>query len=84
MYDKNNIFAKIARGEVPTNKICENTHALSFYDVNPVAQTHVLIIPKGEYENLFDFLHNASTEEQASFWDCVKETAREMNCDHLR
>lgn len=82
MYDKNNVFAKIARGDIPTNKIYENTHALSFYDVNPVAQTHVLIIPKGEYENMFDFLHNASTEEQASFWDCVKETAKKMNCDN--
>ena len=81
MYDKNNVFAKIARSEIPTNKICENEHALSFYDVNPVAETHVLIIPKGEYKNMFDFLHNAAAIEQSAFWDCVKETARKMNCD---
>lgn len=81
MYDKNNVFAKIVRGEIPTNKIYENEHALSFYDVNPVAETHVLIIPKGEYKNMFDFLHNATTIEQSAFWDCVKETARKMNCD---
>lgn len=81
MYDKNNVFAKIVRGEIPTNKICENEHALSFYDVNPVAETHVLIIPKGEYKNMFDFLHNATAIEQSAFWDCVKETACKMNCD---
>ena len=81
MYDKNNVFAKIVRGEIPTNKICENEHALSFYDVNPVAKTHVLIIPKGEYKNMFDFLHNASADEQSAFWACVKDTAHEMKCD---
>ena len=34
-YDKNNIFAKILRGEIPCKKIYENEHILSFYDINP-------------------------------------------------
>ena len=34
-YDKNNIFAKIIRGEIPCKKIYENEFILSFYDINP-------------------------------------------------
>ena len=34
-YDKNNIFAKILRGEIPCKKIYEDEFVLAFYDVNP-------------------------------------------------
>ena len=34
-YDKNNIFAKILRKEIPCKKIFENDHILSFHDINP-------------------------------------------------
>jgi diadenosine tetraphosphate (Ap4A) HIT family hydrolase len=80
MYDKNNVFAKIIRGEIPCKRVWENDFAISFYDLNPVAQTHILIIPKGEYINMFDFVNNASAEEQAGFWACLTETARNANC----
>jgi histidine triad (HIT) family protein len=35
IYDKNNIFAKILRNEIPCKKVYENEHVLAFYDVNP-------------------------------------------------
>jgi len=47
-YDKNNIFAKILRGEIPCDKVYENDHVLAFKDINPQKKIHVLIIPKGE------------------------------------
>ena len=75
MYDRNNIFAKIARGDVATTPIVENEYALSFRDVNPVSETHVLVIPRGEYENIFEFTRNASPAEQAGFWDVFNRTA---------
>ena len=34
-YDKNNIFAKILRGEIPCDKVYENDHVLAFKDINP-------------------------------------------------
>ena len=81
MYDKNNVFAKIIRGEIPTTKIYENEHALSFYDVNPMFLTHVLVIPKGEYENILDFAKNASADEHAGFWDCFTKTADKLGVE---
>ena len=62
-YDKNNIFAKILRGEIPCKKIYEDEFVLAFYDVNPQKKIHALVIPKGEYVNLDDFSSKASEKE---------------------
>ena len=35
MYDNNNIFAKILRGEIPCSKIYEDDFVFSFHDINP-------------------------------------------------
>ena len=66
-YDKENIFAKIIRGEIPCDKIYEDDYALSFEDIRPQAPSHVLIIPKGEYTDMSDFSANASDEEIVGF-----------------
>ena len=63
IYDDNNIFAKILRGEIPCNKIYEDNFILSFYDINPQKKIHALVIPKGKYVDLDDFSLNASSEE---------------------
>ena len=62
-YDKNNIFAKILRKEIPCKKVYENEYVLAFHDVNPQKKIHVLVIPKGEYIDLDDFNSNASDKE---------------------
>ena len=62
-YDKNNIFAKILRNEIPCKKIYEDQFVLSFYDINPQKKIHALVIPKGKYIDLDDFSLNASSEE---------------------
>ena len=54
MYDKNNIFAKILRGEASCHKVFENDHALAFMDLMPQIDGHTLVIPKCEAEHLFD------------------------------
>ena len=40
------IFCKIAAGEIPCNKAYEDDQVLAFYDLDPKAPTHILIIPK--------------------------------------
>ncbi len=66
-YDKNNIFAKILRGEIPCKKVYENDYVLAFHDVNPQKKLHVLVIPKGEYVDLDDFNNKASDNEIVEF-----------------
>ena len=62
-YDKNNIFAKILREEIPCKKIYEDEYVLAFHDANPQKKIHVLVVPKGEYVNLDDFSSNATEKE---------------------
>lgn len=66
-YDDSNIFARILRGEIPTDTVAENDHALAFRDIAPKAPHHVLVIPKGRYVAFDDFAANASEAEIAGF-----------------
>ena len=75
-YDKNNIFAKILRNEIPCDKIYENDHSIAFNDINPQAKVHVLVIPKGAYTDIYDFLQNASKEEIISLMQAVVEVCK--------
>jgi len=54
MYDANNIFAKILRGEIPAFKVYEDEHTLAFMDVMPQSEGHTLVIPKTAARNFFD------------------------------
>jgi len=78
MYDNNNIFAKILRGEIPASKIYENDHALAFHNIAPKVAVHVLVIPKGEFVDFRDFTTNADAEQAAGFWSAVWQTAEIM------
>ena len=40
------LFCKIAAGEIPSNKVYEDEKVLAFRDINPLAPTHILVIPK--------------------------------------
>jgi diadenosine tetraphosphate (Ap4A) HIT family hydrolase len=77
-YDRNNIFARILRGEIPCNKVYEDAHVLGFHDVSPQSPTHVLVIPKGEYTSFDDFSQNASPEETTALVRAVGQIAREQ------
>ena len=75
-YDKNNIFAKILRKEIPCKKIFENDHVLSFHDINPQKKIHALVIPKGEYIDLDDFNSRASDQEIVALSKAITEVSK--------
>ena len=75
-YDDSNIFAKILRGEIPSSRVYEDEHAIAFEDINPQAEIHTLIIPRGRYVSWDDFSADASDAEIAGFIRAVGEVAR--------
>ena len=77
-YDKENVFAKILRGEIPCEKVYENTYALAFKDINPQAPVHVLVIPKGPYISYADFSQDASDAELVGLMRAIGEVAKEF------
>lgn len=56
------VFSKIINGEIPSYKVCENEQFYSFLDINPMAEGHVLIVPKVEVDYLFDLDDNLLAE----------------------
>ena len=76
-YDDTNIFARILRGELPSNKVYEDEHALAFHDINPLAPVHILVIPKGSYVSWDDFSEKASDAEIAGLTRAVGKVARD-------
>ena len=69
MYDDNNIFAKIIRGEMPAFKVFEDQHALAFMDAMPMSDGHTLVVPKAPARNFFDI-------EPAVLAELIKATQR--------
>lgn len=67
MYDVNNVFAKILRGEIPAAKVYETEHVLAFMDAMPQSDGHTLVIPKVEARNFFDV-------EPAALAELIKAT----------
>ena len=76
-YDESNVFARILRGELPANKVYEDDHVLAFNDINPLAPTHILVIPKGPYVSWDDFSQRASDAEIAAFVRASGKIARD-------
>jgi diadenosine tetraphosphate (Ap4A) HIT family hydrolase len=76
-YEENNLFAQILRDEIPSTRVYEDEFALAFHDINPLAPTHLLVIPKGSYVSWDDFSAKASDEEIAGFVRAVGKIARE-------
>jgi len=46
------VFGKIARGEIPCNKVYEDEKVLAFLDINPLSAGHTLVVPKEPAETL--------------------------------
>lgn len=48
------IFSKIIAGEIPAHVVAESNEFLAFLDISPLAEGHVLVIPKKEVDYIFD------------------------------
>ena len=46
------IFCKIASGQIPASKVFEDDACIAFMDINPLADGHLLLIPKTHAETL--------------------------------
>ncbi|MGH7727616.1 MAG: histidine triad nucleotide-binding protein [Vulcanimicrobiaceae bacterium] len=57
------IFCKIARGEIPAKIVARENGVLAFRDLNPKAPTHLLVIPERHARDLGEFAANASSQE---------------------
>lgn len=80
-YNSENIFAKIIRGEIPCKEVYQDDYVLSFYDVNPAAKIHVLVVPKGEFTSFDDFSQTETPENIARFFSSVQKIVSKLGVD---
>ncbi len=80
-YNKNNVFAKIIRGEIPAEKVYEDNFVLAIKDISPAAPTHILVIPKGEYISFHDFIDKGTPEEVSHFYRVVQKICFDLKLD---
>ena len=68
MYDENNIFAKIIKGEITCDKVYEDEEVLFFNDINPISIIHVIGIPKVPCVDFSDFVKKSDTKNISNFF----------------
>ena len=71
MYDNDNIFAKIIKGQIPCKKIYEDDDVLFFEDINPASKIHVLGVPKIKCVDFSDFVSSNDHSNVSLFFKKV-------------
>lgn len=66
------IFSKIIAGEIPCHKIAETEKYFAFLDIMPLANGHVLVIPKKETDYIFDI----ESEDYKGLWEFAQKVAK--------
>jgi histidine triad (HIT) family protein len=77
------LFCAFADDSIPVERIVENDHAFAINDINPVAPTHILIIPKKHFENAAEVARFDSVV-LASIFALADEVASARSLDGYR
>lgn len=74
------IFCKIINNEIPSNKAYEDNEVIAFYDLNPQAPVHILIVPKMHIKSIADVTpENSSVIAHIS--EVIAKLAKELKLD---
>jgi len=72
------IFCKIANDEIPAKKVYEDERIVSFYDANPIAPVHVLIIPK-EHIVCADEINDSNKSIVGDIFEVIAKVAKKLD-----
>lgn len=75
------IFCKIIAGELATEFLAENDHAVAFRDIVPSAPVHILVVPKQHSKNIAELTDVAT---QTGLFDLVRQVAIEQTDGQFR
>ncbi len=80
---ENCLFCRIAAGEIPSRKLYEDDELLAFYDIDPQAPVHFLVIPKQHIQSC-----GAVTEENsavvAKAFELISRLTKELGIESFR
>ena len=77
------LFCKIAAGEIPSNKVYEDELVYAFYDIDPQAPTHFLVIPKAHIGSCGGITAENSAVVAHAF-EVIAQVTRELGITDFR
>jgi len=75
------IFCKIVNGEIPSTKVFENDKVFAFRDLNPMAPTHILVVPKEHIGSIND-VNSDNALIIAEIFKIIPEIAKKENIEN--
>ncbi|HBI63987.1 MAG TPA: histidine triad nucleotide-binding protein [Clostridiales bacterium] len=77
------LFCKIINGEIPSKKVYEDEYVYAFYDIDPQAPTHFLVIPKQHIASAAEITPENSIAAAKCF-EAIAKIAKELGMDSFR
>lgn len=72
------IFCKIIKGEIPSKKAYEDDKIVAFFDIQPQAPVHIVIIPKAHIESM-NGITAENSDVVAHIFEVIPQIAKENN-----
>ena len=77
------LFCKIVKGDIPSNKVYEDELCLAFYDIDPQAPTHFLVIPKAHISSVSE-VNEENAAVVAHIFTVIAKVTKELGMDSYR
>ena len=77
------LFCKIIAGEIPSNKVYEDEQCLAFYDIDPQAPTHFLVIPKAHIPSVAG-VNEENAAVVAHIFTVIAKVCKDLGLDSYR
>ena len=77
------LFCKIISGEVPSKKVYEDEYVYAFYDIDPQAPSHFLVIPKAHIKSVRDITPENSLYA-AKCMEAIAKITKELGIESFR
>ena len=77
------LFCKIIAGEIPSNKVYEDGQCLAFYDIDPQAPTHFLVIPKAHIPSVAG-VNEENAAVVAHIFTVIARVCKDLGLDSYR
>ena len=80
------LFCKIAEGQIPSNKVYEDEVCLAFYDIDPQAPTHFLVIPKPHIASVAEVTEDNADNSTvvAHIFEVIAKVTKELGIESYR
>jgi histidine triad (HIT) family protein len=75
------IFCKIASGQLSTELVAQNQHAVAFRDINPQAPVHILCVPRVHFKDVSEL---SSDDELVGLFSLIRQVAQEQTDGQFR